>query len=146
MHQRFTASHHVWKRIFCLSFCVCPSVRTVISRSIHLAVNFVIQFFIAECFFIVYLHCSSGMDMEAAEFPRHCGLAVVNVDEQVSLVGYRLLENKPKAGIARWHGRSVSSLLRKPHSTVVDVLVCTLIFFLLRQCHCVSQTGLELTI
>lgn len=39
--------------------------------------------------------------MEAAEFPRHCGLAVVNVDEQVSLVGYRLLENKPKAGIAR---------------------------------------------
>lgn len=74
----------------------------VISRSIRLAVNFVIQlFFIAECFFSVYLHCSLGMDMEAAEFPRHRGLAAVNVDEQMSLVGYRLLENKPKTGIAR---------------------------------------------
>lgn len=39
--------------------------------------------------------------MEAAEFPRHCGLAAVNVDEQMSLVGYKLLENKPKAGTTK---------------------------------------------
>lgn len=52
----------------------------------------------------------------------------------MSLVGCRLLENKPKTGIARWHGRAVSSLLRKPHSAIVDVPVCTLDFLLLRQC------------
>lgn len=53
----------------------------------------------------MFFHCIfallSGMDIKAVAFPRHCGLAAVNVNEQMSLVGYRVLENKAKPGIAR---------------------------------------------
>ena len=52
-------------------------------------------------FFHCILHCSSGVDIKAVAVPRHCGLAAVNLDEQMSLVGDRLLESKAKAGIAR---------------------------------------------
>lgn len=79
-----TASSHIWKRAFrVLSFCVSiTSLRMIISRSIHLPVNFMIEFsFTAECYFIVSLPHLKVMDIKSDFNSYGLWTAAVNMDE-----------------------------------------------------------------